>query len=157
MAMTPEERRKRDRERKRRQRAANPGKPKLEALPQIGPAGRADGGTDSGTSADASALPTNLSAARDLIAELNVTTAAARYRVALILQLARDLDEPTAIPQRASLSARYTENVDALLAIAKPKERDELDELRRSFYTGSVDGIDDDPEAPQRRPVRKKA
>jgi hypothetical protein len=158
MAMTPEDRRRRDRERKRRQRAENQAKPKLEALPQIGPASRGDGGTQGGTSSDVADVPTNLSAALDLIAELDVKTAAGRYRVALILQLARDLDEPSAIPQRASLSARYTENVDALLAIAKPRERDDLDELRRAFYTGSVDGIDDDPEAPtQRRTVRKKA
>ncbi|AQY02048.1 hypothetical protein [Microbacterium foliorum] len=168
MPMTPEEKRKRERERKRRQRMNAKGSATLEALPQIGPAsGRrrgTEGGTQGGTSGgtgDASAPPpptgpTNLSAAEELVAELNIATAAARYRVALILQLARDLDEPSAIPQRSSLAAKYTENVDALLAIAKPKERDELDEMRRMFYQGETGGIDDDPEA-RGRPARKKA
>jgi len=168
MPMTPEEKRKRERERKRRQRMNAKGSTTLEALPQIGPASSrrrgTEGGTQGGTSGgtgDASAPPpptgpTNLSAAEELVAELNIATAAARYRVALILQLARDLDEPSAIPQRSSLAAKYTENVDALLAIAKPKERDELDEMRRMFYQGETGGIDDDPEA-RGRPARKKA
>lgn len=164
MPMTPEEKRKRDRERKRRQRMNAKGAATLEALPQIGPASTRRRGTDGGTqggTADASAPrppdgPTNLSAAQDLVGELEITSAAARYRVALILQLARDLDEPSAIPQRSSLAAKYTENVDALLAIAKPKERDELDEMRRLFYQGETGGIDDDPEA-RSRPARKKA
>lgn len=168
MPMTPEEKRKRERERKRRQRMNAKGSATLEALPQIGPASSrrrgTEGGTQGGTSGgtgDASAPPpptgpTNLSAAEELVAELNIATAAARYRVALILQLARDLDEPSAIPQRSSLAAKYTENVDALLAIAKPKERDELDEMRRMFYQGETGGIDDDPEA-RGRPARKKA
>lgn len=164
MPMTPEEKRKRDRERKRRQRSNAKGSATLEALPQIGPDSSRRRGTQGGTpggTGDASAPPppagpTNLSAAEELVAELNISTAAARYRVALILQLARDLDEPSAIPQRSSLAAKYTENVDALLAIAKPKERDELDEMRRMFYQGETGGIDDDPEA-RGRTSRKKA
>ncbi len=153
MAMTPEEKRERDRLRKRRQRAALKEDRQLEALPRIGRAGTSSSGTESGTSADG--VVSNFDAAKALVGELDVKTAAGKYRVALILQLARDLDEPSAIPQRASLSARYTENVDALLAIAKPKEVDELDSLRRKFYTGGVDDIDDDPEAPKRSTRRK--
>ena len=52
------------------------------------------------------------------------------------------------------LAGRYTENIDALIAPAKPRERDEL---RRAFYGGGTDDIDDDPEAPKQRTVRKKA
>lgn len=157
MAMTPEERRKRDRERKARQRAAAQAKPKLEALPKIGPGSAADGGTHGGTTGGTSEFEvSNLDAAREVLAELTVP-ASLRWRAALILQLARDLDSPLAIPQRSGLAARYTENIDALIAAAKPRERDELDELRRAFYGGGTDGIDDDPEAPKQRTVRKKA
>lgn len=159
--MTPEEKRKRDRERKRRQRQAASEKPRLEALPKIGPSFDADGGTqggtEGGTSADAFAdMLSNLAAARMVIADLEVPPSA-RWRIALVLRLAADLDQPGAIPQRAGLAARYTENLEALVSAAKPRERDELDDLRRRFYTGSVDGIDDDPEAPVKRAVRKKA
>ncbi|MFL2002026.1 hypothetical protein [Microbacterium sp. A1-JK] len=78
-----------------------------------------------------------------------------KWRAALVLQLARDIDSPFAIPQRASLAARYAENIEALMAAAKPRERDPLFEMRRAFYQGDVRGIDDDPEA--KRPVRRKA
>ncbi len=153
MPMTPEEKRRRERERKARYRAQQRAKPRLEALPQIGRASGVPSGTEGGTQPDEI---TNLSAAREVIESIEVPKVQ-RFRVALILQLARDLDTPQAIPQRASLAARYTENIDALIAAAKPRERDELDELRRAFYSGGVSGIDDDPEASQRRAVRKKA
>lgn len=157
MPMTPEEKRKRDRERKARQRAANREKPKLEALPQIGPgpdAGRGtERGTQGGTSADA--IPSNFDAAREVVAELEVP-ARERWRVALVLRLAADLDAPLAIPQRSGLAAKYEASLEALIAAAKPRERDELDELRRRFYTGRTDAVDDDPEA-RKRPARKKA
>lgn len=153
MPMTPEERRKRDRERKARQRAANREKPKLEALPQIGPEPGAGRGTERGTSADA--IPSNLEAAREVVAELEVP-ARDRWRVALVLRLAADLDAPLAIPQRSGLAAKYEASLEALIAAAKPRERDELDELRRRFYTGRTDDVDNDPEA-RKRPARKKA
>lgn len=157
MAMTPEEKRKRERERKARQRAAKREAAVLEALPQIGPRTRAQHGTDGGTPArDELDDLSNLSAAKEVIRGLTVPTAS-RWRIALILSLAADLDAPLAIPQRAGLAARYAENLDALVAACKPRERDELDELRRKFYSGGVGAIDDDPEAPQRRTVRKKA
>ena len=161
MAMSPEEKRQRERERKARQRAEKREAAALEALPQIGPRSRAQrgtsGGTESGTAGheDLDRL-SNSAAAAEVIADLDVPKSA-RWRVALILQLASDLDAPMAIPQRAGLAARYEANLEALIAACKPRERDELDELRRSFYRGGVDGIDDDPEASQRRAVRKKA
>ncbi len=165
MAMSPEEKRQRERERKARQRAEKREAAALEALPQIGPRSRAQrgtkggtfGGTESGTAGheDLDRL-SNSAAAAEVIADLDVPKWA-RWRVALILQLASDLDAPMAIPQRAGLAARYEANLEALIAACKPRERDELDELRRSFYRGGVDGIDDDPEAPQRRTVRNKA
>ncbi|KQT75392.1 hypothetical protein ASG45_02515 [Microbacterium sp. Leaf436] len=80
----------------------------------------------------------------------------AQPHIALLVTLARDLDSD-AIAQRSAIAQRYEETMDRLVAASKPIERDELDELRRSFYTGGVDDIDDDPEAPQRRPARKKA
>lgn len=155
MAMTPEERRARERERKARQRASAKERAELEALPRIGPAGRdtsgTSGGTDGGT---ASARVSNEAAAIAFIESLTVPPSAAP-RVALLLTLARDLDS-TAIAQRSAIAQRYDETMDKLITAAKPKERDELDELRRAFYSGGVGAIDDDPEAPQ-RPVRKKA
>lgn len=160
MAMTPEEKRQRERERKRRQRAAARERPKLAALPQIGPGAEGDGGTQGGTRGGTGA-PTddfdisNADAARAVLRGLTIPESA-KWRAALVLQLARDLDAPMAIPQRAGLAARYTENLDALIAAARPRERDELDELRRAFYSGGTSGIDDDPEAPKRA-TRKKA
>ena len=161
MAMSPEEKRERDRARKARQRAAKRDAAVLEALPQIGPGSRAKRGTSGGTQGgtpDRDDLDdlSNLGAAKDVIRGLDVP-ASARWRLALILQLAQDLDAPLAIPQRAGLAARYEANLEALIADCKPRERDELDELRRSFYQGRTSGLDDDPEAPQRRAVRKKA
>lgn len=157
MAMSPEEKRKRERERKARQRAAKRDAAVLEALPQIGPRSRSQRGTEGGTSErDELDELSNLAAAKDVVRGLTVP-ASAKWRVALILQLAADLDAPLAIPQRAGLAARYAENLDALIAACKPRERDELDELRRKFYSGGVGAIDNDPEAPQRRTVRKKA
>ncbi|WP_269320227.1 MULTISPECIES: hypothetical protein [unclassified Microbacterium] len=44
-----------------------------------------------------------------------------------------------------------------MLAATKPKERDELDEMRRKFYQGETGCIDDDPEARGRPSRRKKA
>lgn len=160
MAMTPEEKRQRERERKRRQRAAAREKPKLSALPQIGPAGKTDSGTQGGTRGGTDAPAddfdiSNTDAARAVLRGLTIPESA-KWRAALVLQLARDLDAPMAIPQRAGLAARYTENLDALIAAARPRERDELDELRRAFYSGGTSGIDDDPEAPKRT-ARKKA
>lgn len=156
MAMTPDEKRRRERERKAKQRQAAKEKAQLEALPRIGPAGRDANGTSGGT--DAGTPPPRLSneaAALAFVAALAVPPSAQPH-VALLVTLARDLDSD-AIAQRSAIAQRYEETMDRLIAAAKPIERDELDELRRSFYTGSVDDIDDDPEAPQRRPVRKKA
>ncbi|QLD10903.1 hypothetical protein [Microbacterium oleivorans] len=160
MAMTPEDKRKRDRERKARQRQAAKEKSQLEAIPRIGPAGRDAGGTSGGTpggtdSGTASPRLSNEAAALAFVESLAVPPSS-QPRVALLLTLARDLDS-TAIAQRSAIAQRYEETIDKLIAAAKPIERDELDELRRSFYTGDVDDIDDDPEAPQRRAVRKKA
>lgn len=155
VAMTPEERRQRDRERQARHRAAKLAKPKLEALPQIGPGGHAARvtlGVTSGVT-DADAL-SNEAAAVEFLAGLKVPVSA-KPRAALLLTLARDLDS-NAIAQRSALAQRYDETMEKLVAAAKPVERDELDEMRRSFYSGGIDGIDDDPEAPQRT-VRKKA
>lgn len=161
MPLSDEERRKRERERKARQRAQKREAPKLEALPQIGPGSGTQGGTQGGTSGGAGDRPehpdlSNAAAAREVIAALDVP-ASARWRVALVLRLAVDLDEPGAIPQRAGLAARYSEQLEALVAAAKPRERDALDDLRFKFYTGSVDDIDDDPEATQPRQARRKA
>lgn len=157
MPLSDEERRKRERERKARQRAQKREAPKLEALPQIGPGSGTQGGTSDGTG-DRPEHPdlSNAAAAREVIAALDVP-ASARWRVALVLRLAVDLDEPGAIPQRAGLAARYSEQLEALVAAAKPRERDALDDLRFKFYTGSVDDIDDDPEATQPRQTRRKA
>lgn len=160
MAMTPEEKRKRERERKAKQRQAAREKAQLEALPRIGPAGRNPGGTSGGTEdGTPSGTPaprlSNEAAALAFVAALAVPPSA-QPRVALLVTLARDLDSD-AIAQRSAIAQRYEETMDRLIAAAKPIERDELDELRRSFYTGSVDDIDDDPEASQRRPARKKA
>ncbi|WP_156759998.1 hypothetical protein [Microbacterium karelineae] len=158
MAMTPEEKRKRDRERKARYRAVKREKAQLEALPQIGPDTTSKRGTDRGTSAgtnDDNVALTNEQAARAVIADLEIPATAA-WRAALVMQLARDLDVPGAIPQRAGLAQRYAENLEALIAAAKPREKDELDDMRRAFYTGRTSGIDDDPEARGRK-TRKKA
>jgi len=157
MPMSEDEKRAKNRERQARFRAAKREAATLEALPQIGPGtrskrGASDEAQDRGGIDDLS----NLSAARDAIDSLTVPPSA-KWRVALVLRLARDLDSPSAIPQRAGLAARYAENLEALVAAAKPRERDELDDLRRKFYRGGVGAIDDDPEAPRRRPARKKA
>ncbi|TDL43842.1 hypothetical protein [Microbacterium oleivorans] len=160
MAMSDEERRAKERERKARQRAEKKRQAELSALPRIGPTGRdkpgtQDGtpdGTDGGTSAP---LLSNEAAAVAFVQALDVP-ASAQPRVALLYTLARDLDSG-AVAQRSAIAQRYDEVMDKLIAAAKPREHDELDDMRRRFYTGSVDDIDDDPEAPQRRPVRKKA
>jgi hypothetical protein len=151
MAMTPEEKRKWERERKARQRAAQRERAQLEALPRIGAGGR-DGG---GTAGAAPGVVSNESAALAFVESLAVP-ASAKPRVALLLTLARDLDSG-AVAQRSAIAQRYEETMERLIAAARPVERDELDELRRSFYSGRVDGIDDDPEAATRRTVRKKA
>jgi hypothetical protein len=153
MVMSPEERRKRERERKARYRAEQREKSQLEALPRIGPGGRDGGGTAGGTSG--SAGMSNEAAASEFLKGLTVP-ASAKPRAALLLTLARDLDSG-AVAQRSAIAQRYDETMEKLLAAAKPVERDELDELRRDFYRGGVGGIDDDPEASQRRPARKKA
>jgi hypothetical protein len=160
MAMTPEERRAKERERKARNRAAAKERAALEALPRIGPAGRDNSGTSSGTDDGTSGGTSNVTqsneaAALEFVQSLAVPLSA-KPRVALLITLARDLDS-AAIAQRSAIAQRYDETMDKLVAAAKPVQVSELDRQRRAFYTGSVDAIDDDPEAPQRRPVRKKA
>lgn len=161
MAMTPEERRKRERERKARYRAEQRDRAQLDALPRIGPGGRNAGGTSAGTGAGTSGGTkppleiSNEAAAVEFLAGLKVPISA-KPRAALLLTLARDLDSG-AIAQRSAIAQRYDETMEKLVAAARPVEMDELDEMRRAFYSGGVDGIDDDPEAPQRRTVRKKA
>ncbi|WP_424448855.1 hypothetical protein [Microbacterium arborescens] len=157
MAMTPEERRQKERERKARQRAEKRKAAELEALPRIGPGGRDTPGTENGTDGgtDEHPLISNELAARAFVEALQVPPSA-MPRVALLYTLARDLDSG-AVAQRSAIAQRYDETMEKLIAAAKPRERDELDEMRLKFYTGGVDGIDDDPEAPQRRSVRKKA
>ena len=145
MVMSVDEKRRKERERKARQRAANREKEPVEALPRIGPSGRSEGGTSGGTVS----VPSNEAAALAFVESLSVPDSA-KPRVALFLTLARDLDSD-AIAQRSALAQRYEEAMDRLVAACKPRERDELDELRRSFYSGGVDGLDDDPE------VRKPA
>lgn len=144
MAMTPEERRRRERERKRAQRAKAREKPHLEALPQIGAksspkggTGRGtDGGTDDGTRDTAPGTSVYLST-KAAVDAMDVPASAMPF-VAVLLQLAVDLDSPGALPQRASLTQRYSELLDRIVAAAKPKEHDELDEMRRRFYTGGA-------------------
>lgn len=153
MALTPEERRARERERKARYRAEKREREQLSALPRIGPGGRDSGGTGGGT--DRPPEMSNEAAAKEFLEGLKVP-ASSKPRAALLMTLARDLDSG-AIAQRSALAQRYDETMDRLIAAAKPRERDELDEMRRAFYRGGVDAIDDDPEAPKRRPVRKKA
>lgn len=156
MALTPEEKRRRDRERQARYRAAKRDRGKLVALPSIGPAGGASGVTPHATGGDDPAPSTrNADALRELLAELTVPTSQ-KPRVALLETLAIDLDERGALPQRASISARYEEQIEKLLAATKPRERDELDELRQRFYQGEIGGIDDDPEE-RKRPAKRKA
>lgn len=156
MPMSPEERRRRERERKARYRAEQREKSTLQALPRIGAGGRDGGGTGDG---DGSGTPrpewSNEKAALDLIEMLKVPDSQ-KPRVALLLTFARDLDSPGAIAQRSSIAARYDETLDKLIAAAKPRERNELDEMRRKFYSGGVDAIADDPEA-KPRATRKKA
>lgn len=149
MPMSDEERRAKNRERQARFRAAQREKSKLEALPRIGPGGRDGGGAPHEPSM------ANEIAAKEFLDMLAVP-ASEKPRAALLLTLARDLDSG-AVAQRSAIAQRYDEVMEKLVAAARPRERDELDELRRSFYTGSVDGIDDDPEATGRRAVRKKA
>lgn len=157
MALTPEEKRKRDRERQARYRAAKQEKPTLTALPQIGPSAGADGVTPGVTGDGPPVTSTvNVDALNELLAELTIPTTQ-KPRVALLKTLARDLDTASALPQRASISAKYDEQVDKLIAATKPKERNELDEMRRKFYLGETGGIDDDPEARSRPARRKKA
>jgi hypothetical protein len=157
VALTPEEKRQRDRERQARYRAERRAKPKLAALPQIGPASGADDVTPGVTAGVTGVTPgTNVAALTEMLAELTITTAQ-KPRVALLLTLAHDLDAPGALPQRASISTKYDEQIDKLLAATKPKERDELDEMRMRFYQGETGGIDDDPEARGRPSRRKKA
>lgn len=157
MALTPEEKRQRDRERQARYRAEKRAKPKLEALPQIGPASGDADVTPSVTDGATGVTPgSNFVALSELLAELTIPTTQ-KPRVALLLTLAQDLDAPGALPQRASISTKYDEQIDKLLAATKPKERDELDEMRRKFYQGETGGIDDDPEARGRPARRKKA
>lgn len=157
MAMTPEERRRKNRERQARFRAAQKEKQKLEALPRIGPTGRDESVTDEKPKSTSKwARISNEEAALEFLESLTVPPTARPLAVKL-LTISRDLDSAFATPQRSALSQRHDEVLEALIAAAKPKERDELDELRRAFYEGGVDGIDDDPEASQRRPVRKKA
>jgi hypothetical protein len=157
MAMSDEERRRRARERKAAYRQAQREKAQLEALPRIGPTGRDGGGTGGGTSGGTSEPPamSNEAAAVAFLDGLTVPASSAP-RAALLITLARDLDSG-AVAQRSAIAQRYDETIEKLIAAAKPVERDELDEMRREFYRGGVGGIDDDPEASQRRPVRKKA
>ena len=154
MAMTPEERRAKNRERQARFRAAQREKEKLEALPRIGPSGR-DGGVTDSASVSPWAKISNEQAALDFLDELTVPATVRPLAVKLV-KVARDLDSD-AIAQRSALSQRHDELIDAIVAACKPRERDELDDMRRKFYSGSVDAIDDDPEASGRRAVRKKA
>ena len=151
MPMSEDEKRAKNRERQARFRAAKREAASLSALPQIGLGSRQRGGTSADDSADDLS---NVAAAREMIGDLTIP-ASAKWRVALVLRLAADLDSPLAIPQRAGLAARYAENLEALVAAAKPRERDELDELRRAFYRGGVGAIDDDPEG--KRTTRKNA
>lgn len=150
MAMSPEERRRKNRERQARFRAAQREKDASGDLPRIGPGGR-----DAGVTDGALQVPSNLAAAHEFIGMLEVPPSAMPH-AALLLTLARDLDSD-AVAQRSSLTQRYQETMSVLIAAAKPRERDELDELRRDFYLGGVGGIDDDPEASERRANRKQA
>jgi len=161
MPMSDEERRRKERERKARQRAANRAKPKLEALPAIGPTADSDGGTQGGTPGGTGdgtpddLTASNYAAAKALVGSLDVPSTA-QWRVPLVLRLARDLDAPSAIPQRSGLAAKYEASLEALIAAAKPREADPLDEMRRRFYSGRTDAVDDDPEA-RKRSARRKA
>ena len=152
MALSVEEKRARERERKARYRARQRDAAQLESLPRIGPGGRDGGGTGGGTEGQ---RLSNVAAARVFLDGLTIP-ASSQPRAALLLTLAADLDSG-AVAQRSSIAQRYDETIEKLVAAAKPVERDELDELRREFYTGGVGGIDDDPEASQRRGGRKKA
>lgn len=156
MALSDDERRKRERERKRRYRAQQKAKPNLVALPQLPPDPPSQGGTEDGTAggtdgrAEYAGL-TNLAAALDALAELEIPTMA-KPLAALVVRLARDLDAALNVPQRASLTSRYLEAFDKLNAVARTKEPDELDAMRRAFYTGGrFDADDAEDEAPQGR------
>lgn len=81
---------------------------------------------------------------RDL--DLLTVPAGHAHLVGAALALAEVLDDPSRAPQFASVAARLAETMAALVAIAKPKERDELDEMRRAFYTGNVLDIADSME-----------
>lgn len=149
MAMTPDEKRRMERERKARYRARQRDAARAELLPRIGPGGRDAGGTVDGVRGS------NVAAARAFLEGLTVP-ASSEPRAALLLTLAADLDSD-AVPQRSAIAQRYDETLEKLVAAAKPVERDELDELRRQFYTGGVGGVDGDPESGRRRAVRGKA
>ncbi|WP_025158900.1 hypothetical protein [Leifsonia aquatica] len=151
MALSDEDRRKRDRERKRRQRAESKNAPKLVALPKP-PSDSADtDGLESGTSADTDLSKlTNYAAAVEVIGGLDVPVGS-RALVALVLTLARDLDGFMNVPQRSSIATRYLEAMDRLRSEAAPVERDELNELRRSFYEGAVPDDADSDSKPKRR------
>ncbi len=160
MAISDEERRKRDRERKARQRAAKRGAAPSPAIPRIGLAKAAEGGTESGTQGGTADVPPLASSstydealeALDLLDIPPLT----KPLVPPLLRLAQDLDHPLNVPQRASLMTRYLELFDRIVAASKPVERDELDEMRRAFYRGevpdgSIGSADEVEEPPQRK------
>lgn len=152
MAISDEERRRRDRDRKRRNRAAKPPAEETAEVPRIGLAAAdisrtptADTADAADTSADDDSAGTNAAAARAFIAEMDVP-ARAKPLVPVLYQLAKDLDGPFNVPQRASITAKYLEVMDRILDAAKPVEVDELDEQRRAYYRGEVpsDGTEDE-------------
>lgn len=154
MAMTPEEKRAKNRERQARFRAAQREKVKPATLPRIGPTGRDDDATTDRLRSKW--YSKSIEAATADLLELLTIPPAVENLAFRLMKYARDLDSD-AISQRATIDRRYEELVEKLVAACKPRERDELDELRRSFYQGRTSGVDDDPEAPQRRTVNKKS
>ncbi|WP_230670736.1 hypothetical protein [Rathayibacter sp. Leaf248] len=146
MPMTPEQRRVRDRERKAKQRAANKGTGQLATVTEIDAPKRPNGGTQSGTrggtsvphSPPAGPVPATLTeAAQQLIARLDVPESALDFASALLL-LARDLDEPANVPQRAGLMKLYVDMRSQLRDASRAREVDPLDEMRRDFYSGGT-------------------
>jgi hypothetical protein len=54
------------------------------------------------------------------------------------IAIARAMDDPTRIAQLAALSARLDATVSKIASTSKTTAVNELDELRRAFYTGTV-------------------
>lgn len=113
MAMTPDEKRRRERERKAKQRQAAKEKAQLEALPRIGPAGRDAGWTSGGTEAGTPSPRLSNEAAALAFVESLAVPPSAQPHIALLVTLARDLDSD-------AIAQRYEETMDRLIAASKP-------------------------------------